>query len=100
MKKSALNKRVIAVAGDAKFEECEDSDNPREAAIALLINLEFGGTTSEENLRRRACVPYKKGSSSPECPISGVADDMGDDDDADSGIDNEYMMCAFCADSP
>ena len=113
LKKSALNKRVIAAAGEDKFEECEDSDNPREAAIVLLLELELGGTsaTREENRRRSSIQParpseeehqrrasrssllFRKGAGS-DYGISG-GDDMDDDEAAQPQLDVDEMMCAF-----
>lgn len=113
LKKSALNKRVIAAAGEDKFEECEDSDDPREAAIVLLLELELGGTNStrvenrrrssiqparpsEEELQRRASrssLLFRKGAGS-DYGISGV-DDVDDDEAAQPQLDVDEMMCAF-----
>jgi hypothetical protein len=112
LKKSALNKRVIAAAGEEKFEECEDADDPREAAIVLLLELELGGTSatrkenrrrssiqparpSEEELQRRASrssLLFRKGCGS-DYGISGLGD-MDDDEAAQPQLDVDEMMCA------
>ena len=111
LKKSALNKRVMAVAGEEKFNECEDSDDPREAAIVLLLDLELGSVSaigegkprrrssiqrrhSEQDLQRRASrlsVIFKKGSG-PEYGISDL-DNMDDDQAAQPDLDVDEMMC-------
>ena len=111
LKKSALNKRVMAVAGEEKFNECEDSDDPREAAIVLLLDLELGSVSaigegkprrrssiqrrhSEKDLQRRASrlsVIFKKGSG-PEYGISDL-DNMDDDQAAQPDLDVDEMMC-------
>lgn len=114
LKKSALNKRVIAAAGEDKFNECEDSDDPREAAIMLLLDLELAGTSvpSEDNVRRRSSIQrgqpsekdfqrrasrssmiFRKGTGS-EYGLSGL-DDEDDDQAAQPDLDHDEMMCVF-----
>ena len=114
LKKSALNKRVIAAAGEDRFNECEDSDDPREAAIMLLLDLELAGTSvpSEDNLRRRSSIQrgrpsekdfqrrasrssmiFRKGSGS-EYGLSRL-DDEDDDQAAQPDLDHDEMMCVF-----
>jgi len=105
LKKSALSQRVIEAVGMDRFYECEDSDDPREAAIMLLLELKLGTAGDSARDRRRSSVQPVRQSSEKLTDVqrrasrssmiympSGLISDS-DDDELDSEDDALMYAC-------